>query len=161
MKIAVYAGSFDPVTNGHVDIALRALKIFDKVIVAVLRNSSKTPVFTIDERVAMLKKTFESEPCIEVDSFDGLLSDYVKKTGAAAVIRGIRSSTDFEQEMKMDMANKKLNNEFETVLLTSRAEHVYLSSGLVKEIAAYGGDISEMLPKQIIEHVLEKFGRNK
>jgi pantetheine-phosphate adenylyltransferase len=159
MKTAVYAGSFDPVTLGHVDIAVRASKIFERVIVAVLNNSGKTPLFTVDERIRMLNKTFEGMPRIEVESYDGLLAEYVKNKGAAAVVRGIRNGLDFDNEIKMDMINKKLFPGHETVFFASKAENLHISSDTVKVVAAYGGDLSGLLPECIIDDVLAKFRR--
>lgn len=151
MKIAVCPGSFDPVTHGHVDIMTRAAKLFDKVIVLVSTNAMKNSSFTPDERVYMLKTVTTNIKNIEVDCFDGLLADYLKKTGAAAIVKGLRAVSDFEYEFQMALANKKLYADAETVFLTTSAENMYLSSSVVKQIASFGGDISHFVPSSILE----------
>ena len=156
MKIAVCPGSFDPVTLGHVDIMTRASKLFDKVIVVVSINPVKQASFTPDERVMMIKEVTKNLDNIEVDVSDGLLADYLKRTDANAIVKGLRAVSDFEYEFQMALANKKLYSEAETVFLTTSAENMYLSSSVVKQIASFGGDISHFVPKEI-----HKFIKNR
>ena len=153
MKIAVCPGSFDPVTLGHTDIINRASKLFDKVIVLVSINSMKNASFTPDERVEMIKEVTKDLDNVVVDSHDGLLADYLKKTGACAIVKGLRAVSDFEYEFQQALANKKLYPEAETVFLITRAENMYLSSSVVKEIARYGGDISDFVPEPILKKI--------
>jgi len=154
MRIAVCPGSFDPITKGHLDIITRASKLFDKVIVLVVINAAKQFSFTQDERTALHRQVIgDSLPNVEIDSYDGLLANYVKEKGAVAIVKGLRAVTDFEYEFQMALANKKLNPEADTVFLTTAHENMYLSSSLVKQIAHFGGDISSFLPPQIVEPV--------
>ena len=153
MKIAVCPGSFDPVTLGHTDIINRASKLFDKVIVLVSINSMKNASFTPDERVEMIKEVTKDLDNVVVDSHDGLLADYLKKTGACAIVKGLRAVSDFEYEFQQALANKKLYPEAETVFLITSAENMYLSSSVVKEIARYGGDISDFVPEPILKKI--------
>ena len=134
-RTVVCPGSFDPVTLGHIDIISRAAKMFDKVIVAVLVNSSKKPSFTTEERIELLRKALAGFDNIQIESFDGLLAEYARKTGANAVVRGLRAVSDFEYEFQMSLTNKKLNPDLETIFLTSRAEYMFLSSSIFKHIA--------------------------
>ncbi len=149
-------GSFDPVTLGHIDIIKRASKMFDKVIVAVLVNMSKTPSFTIDERIGFLEKALCDIDNVEIVGFSGLLADYAKERGAKAVVKGLRAMSDFEYEFQMALTNKKLNPELDTVFLTSDSQYMYLSSSMVKQIASLGGDISYFVPACIHEQVFER-----
>ena len=160
MKIAVVPGSFDPITKGHLDIIKRTAKIFDKVIVAVLTNSSKTPTFSKEERVEFIKLCTEGMDNVEVDSFSGLLADYTKKVGACAIVKGLRAMSDFEYEFQMALTNSKLNPSAETVFLTTSAEHMYLSSSLVKQVAHYGGDISAFVPPCILPDIIAKYRKD-
>lgn len=153
MKIAVCPGSFDPVTLGHTDIINRAAKLFDKVIVLVSINSMKNASFTPDERVEMIKEVTKDLDNVVVDSNDGLLADYLKKTGACSIVKGLRAVSDFEYEFQQALANKKLYPEAETVFLITSAENMYLSSSVVKEIARYGGDISDFVPEPILKKI--------
>ncbi|MBQ1237779.1 MAG: pantetheine-phosphate adenylyltransferase [Oscillospiraceae bacterium] len=154
MRIAVCPGSFDPITKGHLDIITRASKLFDKVIVLVVINAAKQFSFTQDERTELIRQVIgDSLPNVEIDSYDGLLANYVKEKGAVAIVKGLRAVTDFEYEFQMALANKKLNPEADTVFLTTAHENMYLSSSLVKQIAHFGGDISSFLPPQIVEPV--------
>lgn len=155
-KIAICPGSFDPVTVGHLDIVTRAAKLFDKVIVVVMNNSAKNPIFTADERVNMLKKATENMENVSVDCYDGLLAEYAKEKGASAIVKGLRAVSDFEYEFQMALTNKKLNPDVDTVFLTSRAENMYLSSSLVRQVGSMGGDIAEFVPSEITEEVLAK-----
>ncbi len=151
--IAVCPGSFDPVTVGHLDIIKRASKMFAKVIVLVSTNVSKTPSFTTDERIDMLKTVTKSMPNIEIDCDSGLLAEYTKKVGAKAIVKGLRAMSDFEYEFQMALTNKKLNPNTETVFLITQAENMYLSSSMVKQVASMGGDISGFVPEEIKETV--------
>ncbi len=153
MKIAVCPGSFDPVTFGHVDIMTRAAKLFDKVIVLVSINPSKNTSFTAEERVAMIKEVTKDIDNIEVDIFEGLLADYLKMSGACAIVKGLRAVSDFEYEFQMALANKRLYADAETVFLTTSAENMYLSSSVVKQIASFEGDISHFVPPSILETI--------
>lgn len=157
MKTAVIPGSFDPITKGHLDIIKRAAKIFDKVIVAVLTNSAKSPSFTKEERMELIKACTKDVENIEVDSFSGLLADYMKEVGASTIVKGLRAMSDFEYEFQMALTNKKLNPEVETMFLTTNYKYMYLSSSIVKEIASNGGDISEFVPDVILDRIVEKF----
>ena len=159
-KTVICPGSFDPVTLGHVDIISRAAAMFDKVIVAVLINSSKKPSFTTEERIAFLEKVFEDFDNIEIRSFDGLLAEYAKNTGADAVVRGLRVMSDFEYEFQMSLTNKKLNPDLETIFLTSRAECMFLSSSIVKQIATINGDITNFVPECIHDEIKKRLARN-
>jgi pantetheine-phosphate adenylyltransferase len=153
MKIAVCPGSFDPVTLGHVDIMTRASKLFDKVIVLVSINPVKTASFTAEERVRMIKEVTKNIDNIEIDVSYGLLADYLKKTGASAIVKGLRAVSDFEYEFQMALANKKLYSDAETVFLTTSAENMYLSSSVVKQIASFGGDIRPFVPIEIHDFI--------
>ncbi|MDO4488631.1 MAG: pantetheine-phosphate adenylyltransferase [Eubacteriales bacterium] len=155
--IAVYPGSFDPITYGHLDIIRRASSLFDKVIIAVLINESKTPLFSIDERVKMLEEVVKDIPNTEVMAFKGLTVDFVKSVGAQVMVRGLRAVSDFEYELQMSHTNKTLAPELDTVFFTTNLEYGYVSSSLIKEIAKLGGDISKMVPPYIEEKVKEKF----
>lgn len=162
MRIAVCPGSFDPITNGHLDIITRASKLFDKVIIAVSVNLEKKSSFTAEERVALIRSCTSHIPNIEVDSMNELLANYVKRVDACAIVKGLRAVSDFEYEFQMAMANKKLYPQAETVFLTTSHQNLYLSSSLVKQIATFGGDISNFVPSVIAEAVVERFGpKNK
>ena len=156
MSTVIYPGSFDPITLGHIDIISRASRMFDKVIVAVLKNSTKKPFFSIDERMNLIKESLTDIKNIEIDSFDGLLADYVDKKGATTVVRGLRAMSDFEYEFQMALTNKKLNPELETVFLSAEAENMFLSSSVVKQVCSLGGDVSDFVPKEICEDIINK-----
>ena len=156
MRTAICPGSFDPVTLGHMDIIQRATKIFDHVIVAVMVNPAKHTMFTVEERIHLLKKCVKDMPCVEVVGFRGLLADYARERGVSAIVKGLRAVTDFEYEFQMALTNKKLKNELETIFLTTRADNMYLSSSIVKDIASFGGDISDFVPPQILEDIRER-----
>lgn len=160
-KIAVYPGSFDPITNGHIDIIERGLAIFDEVIVAIAKNSAKRALFTLKEREKMIKETMSGTKRVRVDIFDGLLVDYVESVGAGAVIRGLRAVSDFEYEFQMAITNRKLGKKVETVFLMSTEKYSYLSSRIVKEVASYGGSISGMVPDIVIKALKKKFAKKK
>lgn len=156
-KIAIYPGSFDPLTNGHIDIIERALDIFDQVIIAVLHNPSKKALFTMEERVAMIKQSFNGEKSVLVDSFGGLLVDYAKMKKAVAIIRGMRAISDFESEFQMALMNRKLNKEVQSVFLMTGFRWIFTSSSIIKEAAQFGGDISDMVPQAVQLKMMEKF----
>ena len=159
MKIAVYPGTFDPVTNGHTDIIKRSLKIFDRVIIAVALNPKKAPMFKISERVEMIKEATQGLSRIEVEPFDGLLVDYVKKKKATAIIRGLRAVSDFEYELQMALMNRKLDQAIETVFLMPSEEYSYLTSTLIKEVASYGGETKGLVPPNVAKLLKDKFKR--
>lgn len=153
--MAVYPGSFDPCTNGHLDIIDRSAQLFDKVIVAVLTNSSKAPVFTVSERMELLKTVTAEYPNVEVCSFSGLLVDFLRKIDAKVVIKGIRAVSDFEYEFQMALTNKALYPELETLFMHSSQEYMFLSSSVVKEVAKYGGSLDGLVPNEVIP-IVEK-----
>ncbi len=157
MKIAVCPGSFDPITIGHMDIVTRAAKLFDKVIVLISVNAAKSSLFTMEERVAFAKKATSHLENVTVDSYDGLLADYLKMKGACAIVKGLRAVSDFEYEFQMSLANKKLNPDAETIFFTAAGENMYLSSSLVKQMASFGGDISEFVPECIADDIKKRF----
>lgn len=157
MRTAVYPGSFDPITNGHLDIIERSSKVFDKVIVSILTNSSKKPAFTVEERIEMIKKATAHIPNVEVDSFDGLLVNYVHEKKSNVIIKGLRAISDFEYEFQMAHANKMLASDIETLFMMSSNNYQYLSSSLVKELANLNGSISELVPECIKQQIEEKF----
>lgn len=158
MKIAVCPGSFDPITNGHLDIIARAAKLFDRVIVCVLKNPAKTGSFSVEERLDLIRRSCAHIENVEVDSFNGLLVDYAHSKGACAIVKGLRAVSDFEYEMQMSMANKKLNENIDTVYLNTASEYMFLSSSVVKQIAMFGGEIDEFVPAVILEDVKTKLG---
>jgi pantetheine-phosphate adenylyltransferase len=151
MKTAIYPGSFDPVTSGHVDIVERAIKLFGRVYVAVIGNPEKEAHFTLEDRVEMLKLSLIKFKQVKVESFDGLLIDYARQRRAAAIIRGLRAISDFDYEFQMALANRKLDPKIETIFLMTRGRYAYLSSSMVRQIAALGGNISGMVPKVIMK----------
>ncbi|MDF2839999.1 MAG: coaD [Clostridia bacterium] len=157
MRIAVCPGSFDPVTNGHLDIIARASKMFDKVIVAVLHNSSKNSLFTLEERVEMLRINCEGIGNVEVDSFSGLLIDFLKLKDAHVIIKGLRAVSDFEYEMQMALMNRKLDADIETVFMMTSSKYSYLSSSLVKEVARHKGCIHGLVPNMVEEELKKRF----
>lgn len=150
MKTAIYSGSFDPITNGHLDMIKRAAQLFDRVIVCVLVNHEKKPMFTVSERTEFIRRVTSDIPNVEVAFFDGLLADFARKQSAFYVIKGLRNMLDYEQETLMAAYNHKLNPDLETVFFTARQEYQYLSSSAVKELGRFGADLSEYLPQQII-----------
>ncbi len=161
MAVAVYPGSFDPVTLGHYDIIERSAKIMDRVIIGVLNNNSKTPLFSAEERVNMLKSVTAGLPNVEIQSFEGLLVDFVKKNHADVIIRGLRAITDFEYELQMSQTNRVIAPGVDTLFLTTNLKYSYLSSSIVKEIAMYQGDISMFLHPEIARKVEEKMAARK
>lgn len=160
ITVAVYPGSFDPVTNGHLDIIHRAAKVFDKLIVAVLNNSSKNPLFSVDERVELLRQVTKDVPNVEIDSFRDLLVNYLQSRGVGVVVRGLRAVSDFELELQMASTNRKLYSDMETFFMTSTPTYSYLSSSIVKEVARFHGPVTDLVPPEV-EHALRgKFSSN-
>ena len=157
MKTAIYPGSFDPVTLGHFDIIKRSSEIFDQVIVGVLCNNAKSPLFSVEERVNMLKDVTSHFPNVEVQSFAGLLIDFVRSNDANVIVRGLRAITDFEYELQLAQMNRIIAPEIDTLFLTTNLKYAYLSSSMAKEVAMYGGDISSFLSPEIAEKVREKY----
>ncbi len=155
--IAIYPGSFDPVTNGHLDIVERGLTLFDKIIVAILQNPKKQFLFPLEDRLEMLKVSLRDFPNVEADTFDGLLVDYAARRGAAAVLRGLRALSDFEMEFQMALMNRRLNREVQTVFLMTGMRWIYTSSSIIKEAAQFGGDIEGMVPPVVLVRLKEKF----
>jgi pantetheine-phosphate adenylyltransferase len=158
---AVYPGFFDPITNGHIDIILRGLRLFDKIIVAVLKNPKKRPLFSTKERVGMIKAIFAREPKIEVKAFDGLLVDFAKTNKAAVVIRGLRAVSDFEYEFQMALMNRKLNAEIETLFMMPSVNYSFLSSRLVKEVFSLGGCVKDLVPGIVARKLARKLTRGE
>ena len=156
MKIAIYPGSFDPVTLGHLNIIKRAASCFDKLIVCVMVNSSKHGMFTPPERVELLRRATQRFPNVEVDHSDELLAAYARRRGARVVVKGLRAVSDYEQEVQMAVINRKLNHNLETMFLASSEKYTYLSSTIVKEMARYGADLKEFIPREIVEDVQER-----
>jgi pantetheine-phosphate adenylyltransferase len=159
-RIAVYPGTFDPITYGHMDVIKRGTNLFDKVVVLVARNSTKTPLFSGDERVKMIKEVFRSNPKVAVDVFDGLLVEYVKRTKATAVIRGLRAVSDFEFEFQMALTNRKMDSTIDTVFLVPDERYTYLNSTIVREIARLGGDVSDFVPPGVRAYLTAKLKSN-
>ena len=157
--IAIYPGSFDPVTNGHLDMIERGLKLFDRIIVAILINLDKDSLFSLEERTEMLKISLKRFSNIEVDTFDGLLVDYAAKRNVHAILRGLRALSDFEYEFQMAMMNRRLNREIQSVFLMTGLRWIFTSSSIIKEAAKFGGDISDMVPQLVYEKLKEKFNR--
>jgi pantetheine-phosphate adenylyltransferase len=158
-RIAVYPGTFDPVTNGHVDLVQRSLRIFDEVVVAIAANPKKTPLFSLDERVSMFKEATGQFKNLLIEGFDGLLVDYIRKKSAVATIRGLRAVSDFEYEMQMALMNRRLDSMIETVFMMPSEEYSFITSTIVKEVASYGGDVSSLVPKVVVERLKRKSGR--
>ena len=150
MKIAIYPGSFDPITSGHLNIIQRAANIFDKLIVCVMVNGSKSPMFTLDERVEMIRSVVSEIPNVEVDASDELLADYAKRKGSCVIVKGLRAGSDFENEFQMSLINHKINPNLDTMFLTAEHQYMYLSSSTVKELGGYEVDLSDFLPTPII-----------
>ena len=160
MKIAIYPGSFDPITSGHLNIIRRAAKIFDKLIVCVMVNAGKNPMFTLEERVDLIRRVTLDMENVEVDSSSELLAEYAKRRGSCVIVKGLRAGSDFENEFQMALINHKINPHLDTMFLTAESQYMYLSSSTVKELGNYNVDLSEFLPQQIIpdfkKRILEK-----
>jgi pantetheine-phosphate adenylyltransferase len=161
MRTAIYPGSFDPLTNGHLDVIERAAKLFDRVVVAVAKNDSKHPLFTLTERLALVKAAIRHLPHVEADSFEGLLIEYVARQKAQAVVRGLRAVSDFEFEFQLALMNRKLNDNFETIFMMPKDTYTFLSSRIVKEIAKLGGDVSSFVPPHVKAALIKKLKPRK
>jgi pantetheine-phosphate adenylyltransferase len=161
MRTAIYPGSFDPLTNGHLDVIQRAAKLFDRVVVAVAKNDGKQPLFTLDERFALVKKAMKHLPNVEADAFDGLLVEYVASRKAQAIVRGLRAVSDFEFEFQLALMNRKLDENIETIFMMPKDTYTFLSSRLVKEIARLGGDVSAFVPAHVQNALTKKFAGTK
>lgn len=157
MSIAVYPGTFDPVTFGHLDIIRRSSRLFDHLIIGVLFNSAKTPLFSVEERVKMLQIVTKDLPNVRVESFSGLSVDFAAKQGAGFIVRGLRAITDFDYELQMAQTNRIMAPEIDTIFLTTNLEYAYLNSTTVKEVASYGGDITKFVPEYVAKAVIEKY----
>lgn len=155
-NIAIYPGSFDPLTNGHVDIIQRGSRLFDRIVVAILLNVEKAPLFTVAERVDIAREVFRANPNVEVDTFDGLLVDYARRKGASVIVRGLRAISDFEYEMQMALMNRNLNPDVETVFMMPAETYTYVSSRLVKEVVALGGTVTNLVPSIVEARLREK-----
>ena len=158
MRTVIYPGSFDPLTNGHLDVIQRAAKLFDRVVVAVASSESKHPLFTLEERLALVKVAVQSLPNVEADAFDGLLVNYVEQRGAQAVVRGLRAVSDFEFEFQLALMNRKLNERIETIFMMPKDTYTFLSSRIVKEIARLGGDVSPFVPAHVRTALASQLG---
>ena len=160
MRIAIYPGSFDPVTSGHLNIIRRAANIFDKLIVCVMVNSGKKPMFTREERVELIRRVTSDIPNVEVDSSAELLAEYARRKGSCVIVKGLRAGSDFENEFQMAMINHKINPDLDTMFLTAEHQYMYMSSSMVKELGRYGADLSEFLPEEIISDFQERIQKN-
>ena len=159
MQIAIYPGSFDPVTSGHLNIIRRAAKIFDKLIVCVMVNAGKNPMFTLEERVELIQRVTADIPNVEVDASDELLAEYAKRKNSCVIVKGLRAGSDFENEFQMAMINRKINPDLDTMFLTADSEYMYMSSSVVKELGHYGANLSDFLPEAIIPDFQRKLGK--
>ena len=162
-RIAIYPGSFDPVTNGHLDIVRRGTILFDEIIVAILHNPSKIALFTVEERLDMLQETMKDIPGVSFDTFGGLLVDYAHRRGAQAILRGMRAVSDFEYEFQLALMNRKLDRDIQTVFLMTGLRWIFTSSSIIKEAAQFGGDVSDMVPPIVNQKIIDKYrlGREK
>jgi len=158
MNVAIVPGSFDPVTNGHLDIIRRTSALFDLVYVSILSNSSKNPLFSVEERIELINRVTRDLPNVKVENFTGLLVDYARERNAKFIVKGLRAVSDFEYEFQMSLTNKQLASEIETFFITTNTKYAYLSSSIVKEVAKYGGDLTEMVPLEIIKDIQNKIG---
>ena len=161
MKIAIYPGSFDPVTSGHLNIIRRASKIFDKLIVCVMVNAGKKPMFSQEERVELIRRVTAELPNVEVDCSGELLAEYAKRKGSCVVVKGLRAGSDFENEFQMALINHKINPDLDTMFLTAESQYMYLSSSTVKELGSYGVDLSDFLPEELIPDFQERIKLNR
>ncbi len=159
MKTAVYPGSFDPVTSGHLNIIRRAANIFDKLIVCVMVNAGKNPMFTLEEREEFIRRVTLDLPNVEVDCSNELLADYARRRGSCVIVKGLRAGSDFENEFQMALVNRKINPELDTMFLTADSRYMYLSSSMVKELGYYGAELSDFLPEEIIPDFQKKLGK--
>lgn len=156
MKIAIYPGSFDPITSGHLNIIRRAANIFDRLIVCVMINAGKSPMFTLDERVELIRRVTSDLPNVEVDQSSQLLADYARSKGSCVIVKGLRAGSDFENEFQMAMINKKINPDLDTMFLTAEHQYMYMSSSIVKELGSYHVPLSDFLPEEIIPDFVER-----
>jgi len=156
-RVAIYPGTFDPITNGHLSIIKRALEIFDKLIVAILINPQKKPLFSVEERIFMIKEATKDIGNVEVDTFEGLLVDYAVKKGVNVIIRGLRATSDFEFEFQMALMNRKLNRSIQSIFLMTDYKWLYVSSSIIKEVARFGGDVKGLVPDIVNEKLKQKF----
>lgn len=161
MKKVIYPGTFDPVTNGHIDIIKRAIELFDEVVVTVAKNPGKTAMFTVDERVAMLNESLKEYDNVMVDSFGGLVVDHAREIGAVGIIRGLRAVSDFEYEFQMALMNRKLNDELATIFLMPHEKYTYLNSTIIRNLSQFEGDVTEFVPPVVLEKLKEKQRQNK
>ncbi|HVI74952.1 MAG TPA: pantetheine-phosphate adenylyltransferase [Anaeromyxobacteraceae bacterium] len=159
-RLAIYPGSFDPLTHGHLSLIQRGLKIFDGLVVAVANNPDKNPLFTFEERMELIRAAVGDDPRVEVDSFDGLLVDYAKKRGVHTVLRGLRAVSDFEYEFQLANMNRKLDPEFDSVFVMTGEDYFYVSARLVREVARFGGDVSALVPPNVLAALRRKFKRS-
>ncbi len=157
-SLAVFPGSFDPITNGHLDIVARGLRVFDRVRMSILMNPEKQPLFTVEERQAIIRETYRGNPRVEVDTFSGLLVDYAERVGASVIIRGIRAISDFEYEFQMALMNRRLNPQIETVFMMPAESYSYVSSRLVKEVFQLGGKVTDLVPAVVERRLRDKYG---
>jgi len=158
---AIYPGSFDPITNGHLDLIERGCRLFDRLTVAILRNETKQPLFSVEERTEMLREVVGCYPNVEVDSFEGLLVDYASRNGATVLLRGIRAISDYEYELQMALMNRRLRPEIETVFMLASEAHSFISSRLVKEVFGLGGNITGLVPPPVEVRLRQRFGRSQ
>lgn len=159
MRIAIYPGTFDPITNGHIDVIQRTLKIFDEVIIAVAPSQKKEPLFTTEERAGLIRKSIEDLGRVSVEAFDRLLIDYARRRGAIALVRGLRAVSDFEYELQMALMNRRMDADIETVFMMPSEENTFLSSTMVKEVASLGGSVRGLVPEPVEEALHKKFGK--
>ena len=160
-RVAIYPGTFDPLTNGHVDVIQRGAALFDSIVVAILINPAKSPLFTVEERLEMVRAVFKAQPTVEVDTFDGLLVEYARRRQASVIVRGLRVISDFEHEMEMALMNRRLSPTIETVLMMAAESNTYLSSRLVKEVFALGGSVRGLVPDLVGARLAEKAGAGR
>lgn len=158
MSIAIYPGTFDPITNGHIDIITRSLRIFERVVVTIALNPSKNPLFSLEERISMIQQCFTANECVEVDTASGLIVNYAVRKNACAIIRGLRAVSDFDYELQLALMNRKLERRVETVFLMTGFRWIYISSSIIKDAARHGGDISGMVPAHVLAALKTKFG---
>jgi pantetheine-phosphate adenylyltransferase len=160
MKTVIYPGTFDPVTNGHIDVIKRAIDLFDKVVVTVARNPVKTPMFTVEERLVMLRESLKQFSNVSIDSFEGLVVDHAKEVGAVGIIRGLRAISDFEYEFQMALMNRKLDEDLRTIFLMPHEKYTYLNSTIIRNLSQFNSDVSEFVPKIVIEFLTSKKNEN-